>query len=132
MRGGINKKIIYSELSYRIVNVLFNVYNNLGYGYSEKHYEKAIKIEFQEEGIKFVSQCPYKIKYKGEIIGRYFMDFMVENKIILEIKKGNYFSKNNFNQVNGYLTATGLKLGILANFTSSGVKFKRVLNIINK
>lgn len=130
MQGGIEyENIIYKELSYKIVGILFEVYNELGYGYQEKYYQKAIEVAFAKAGIKYRSQCPYKIRYKGEIIGRYFIDFIVEDKIVLEIKKGNYYSRKNFEQVTAYLKITGLKLAIIANFTSDGVKFKRVLNI---
>lgn len=122
-------KVVYKELSYVIVGILFEVFNEIGYGYQEKHYQKAIEKSFFSNKIKFKSQVPYKIKFKGEEVGRYYLDFLIEGKIILEIKKGNYFAKRNINQVNGYLKATGLKLAILANFTSDGVKFKRLLNI---
>lgn len=59
------------------------------------------------------------------------MDFVIEGKIVLEIKVGEHFSKNNINQIYGYLKATDLKLGILANFTRTGVKYKRIININN-
>ena len=121
-------KVIYKELSYKIVGILFEVYNDLGYGYQEKYYERAIAKYFIAAKIKFKQQVPYLIRAKGEIIGRYYLDFFIEDKIILEIKKGNYFSKRNIDQVKGYLKVTGMKLAILANFTSSGVKFFRVLN----
>jgi GxxExxY protein len=124
-------KFIHKELSYKIVGVLFNVYNDLGYGYQEKYYEKAISVYLENDNILYNQQAAFKITVKGEIIGRYFIDFIIENKIVLEIKKGNYFSKRNINQVKGYLKATGLKLAILANFTPSGVKYHRVLNPTN-
>lgn len=130
MQGGVeNDKIIYRELSYEIVKILFEVYNDLGYGYQEKYYQKALELAFTQANIKYNSQCPFKIRYKGKIIGRYFLDFIIEDKTVLEIKKGNYYSKKNFEQVTAYLKATGLKLAILANFTSNGVKYKRILNI---
>ncbi|MBU2579344.1 GxxExxY protein [Patescibacteria group bacterium] len=121
-------KVIYKRLSYKIVGVLFDVYNELGYGYQEKYYEKAIEKYFIAEKIKFRRQAPYKISVKNEVIGRYYLDFIIEDKIVLEIKKGNYFSKRNIEQVKGYLKATDMKLAILANFTSNGVKFFRVLS----
>ncbi|GBE17058.1 hypothetical protein BMS3Abin15_00894 [bacterium BMS3Abin15] len=124
-----DNKVVYKQLSYRIVGSLFDVFNELDYGYQEKHYCKAIEKAFTEKEIKFKKQVPFKIKFKKEEIGRYFLDFLIEDKIILEIKKGNYFIKRNINQVNGYLKATGLKLAILANFTSDGIKFMRLLNI---
>ena len=123
-----NNKVIYKELSYKIVGILFEVYNDLGYGYQEKYYQRAIVKYLIAAKIKFRQQAPYSIRAKGEVIGRYYLDFLIDNKIILEIKKGNYFSKRNIEQVKGYLKATNMKLSILANFTSSGVKFFRVLN----
>lgn len=69
------------------------------------------------------------MKYKGAIVGNYFLDFLIENKIVLELKKGDRFSKKDIEQVYAYLKVTGLKLGIIANFTGKGVKFKRIVNI---
>ncbi|OGF23341.1 hypothetical protein A2Y83_01340 [Candidatus Falkowbacteria bacterium RBG_13_39_14] len=125
-------KVIHKELSYQIVGILFEVYNELGYGYQEKYYERAIKEFFIHKKLNYKNQIPYVLTARGKIIGRYFLDFLVEDKIILEIKKGKYFSKRNIDQVKGYLKATGLKLAILANFTPTGVKFFRVLNPMNK
>lgn len=122
-------KLIYKDLSYQIIGIVFEVFNNLGFGYQEKIYQKALEIAFSRKRLQFVSQSPYKIRYKGEIVGRYFMDFVVEDKIVIELKQGNYFSRKNFEQVNAYLKATGYKLAILINFTSGGIKFKRMLNL---
>ncbi len=124
-----NGKIIYKDLSYKIVGVLFDVYNDIGYGYKEKYYEKAVAKCFDERGIKYQEQIMYKIKFKDEILGNQFLDFLVEGKIILEIKQGNYFSRKNIKQVEAYLKVTNRKLAILANFTSKGVKTMRILNI---
>ena len=129
MSNVLSDKIVYPELSYKIIGIAFEVYNTLGGGYKEKHYQKALEIAFRRALLTFQSQCSYKVRYKNEIIGRYFMDFVIEDKIVLEIKSGDYYAHRNFNQVKGYLHATNYKLGILANFTSSGLKYKRVLNI---
>ena len=114
------------------MGVLFEVYNELGYGYQEKYYEKAIAKAFDKKGIKYKRQVAYKVRFKGEDIGIQYLDFLVEDKIILELKKGNYFSRRNIEQVKSYLNATNKQLAILANFTSTGVKSLRVLNINNK
>lgn len=132
MQGGdATEKIIHKELSYKIIGVMFDVYNDLGYGYQEKYYEKAIEKYLLANGIKFKSQVPYKISVKGELIGRYYIDLLVQDVVVVEIKKGNYFSRRNIEQVKGYLKATGLKLAILVNFTPKGIKFFRVLNPAN-
>jgi GxxExxY protein len=125
----VRKDIVYPELSYKIIGILFEVYNELGFGYQEKYYQRAIEAAFTEDGVRYKSQCPYLVRFNGKIIGRYFMDFVIEDKIVLEIKSGDYYAHKNFNQVKGYLHTTNFKLGILANFTSSGLKYKRVLNI---
>jgi GxxExxY protein len=121
-------KVIYKELSYKIVGILFEVYNELGYGYKEKYYEKAIKQALRDSNINFKCQAPYKINFKNRLLGINYLDFVVENKIVLEIKRGSYFSKQNLTQVLEYLKITKLKLAILANFTANGVKFIRLLN----
>ena len=131
MQGG-NKVVYHKELSYKVIGVMYEVYNELGYGYQEKYYGKAIEKSFLRSGIKFRSQVPYKIVFKGEVVGRYFLDFLVENKIVVEIKKGRYFSKRNIEQVKGYLRATKLQLAILVNFTPNNIKFFRVLNPLNQ
>lgn len=123
------EKVIYKELSYKTMGAIFEVFRELGSGFKEKYYEDAIAKEFRIKGIEFKRQIPYKLMYKGEIIGNYRFDFLIEDKIIVELKQGDYFSKNNITQVLQYLKASGLKLAILVNITSGGVKFKRILNI---
>ncbi len=122
-------KIIYKELSYEIVGVAFDVFSELGYGFKERYYEEAMAKEFCSRGIRFERQIPYNVKYKDEKIGRFVFDFLVEDKIIVELKRGNYFSRNNITQVVQYLKVTELKLGILINMTQKGVQFKRIVNI---
>lgn len=122
-------KVVYKKLSYEVVGTLFEVSNELGHGYQEKYYQRAIEKSFTDNNVKFKKQVPFNIIFKGKNIGRYYLDFIIEDRIVLEIKRGNHFAKRNIGQVNGYLKSTGLKLAILANFTSDGVKFMRLLNI---
>ena len=122
-------KLIYEELTYEILGALFEVQNQLGFGYQEKHYYKAIKSEFTRRKIKFTEQFPIVLLYKGETIGRFYIDFLVEEIIPIEIKQGNYFSKKNIEQAYQYLRANSWKLGLLVNFTKNGVRFRRILNI---
>jgi len=129
MKGG--GEVVYPELSYQIIGVVFEIFNDIGFGYQEKVYQKALENAFSDIGIKFIAQSPYTVRYKGEIVGKYYVDFIVENKIVIEIKQGDYFSRRYFNQVLAYLKVSNMKLGLLINFTSSGVKFKRLLNINN-
>ena len=75
-----------------------------------------------------MEQLHTPLLFQGAKVGSYFLDFLIENKVVLEIKKGHYFSKQNLEQVKQYLQVTSLKLAILANFMPSGVKYIRVLN----
>jgi len=120
--------LVYPELSYKIIGILFSVY--IGYGYKEKYYERSVAEYFLRNKIKFKRQLPYKIKILGKIIGINYLDFLVEDKVILELKQGNYFSRQNIKQANSYLKITHLQLAILANFTPKGIQFKRLVNII--
>lgn len=126
----LNKQtLIYPELSYKIVGILYETYNELGYGYKEIYYQRALANNFRTRNLLFKEQVPAKIKLKNGIIGKIYLDFLIEDKIVLEIKKTDRFSRQEIAQVHGYLKATGLKLGVIAHFTRDGIKFKRILNI---
>jgi len=123
------KDLIYPELSYQIVGILFEVYNQLGGGYHEKYYQRGIASEFRRCNISSQEQVYAPVIFKGEKIGNNYLDFLIENKIILEIKRGNKFSKNHIEQVLAYLKSKKLKLAIIANFGSKELKFKRIINL---
>ncbi|MBU0569199.1 GxxExxY protein [Patescibacteria group bacterium] len=122
------RKLIYKELSYKIVGVLFGTYNQLGVSYHEKYYQKAIEKLLVKEKVKFQKEFPVKIEIDGESIGKHFVDFVVEDKIVLEIKKGNRFRMGDIKQVLMYLKSSKMKLGMLAYFGSNGVRMKRIIN----
>lgn len=121
--------LIYPEESYKIVGILYDVFNDLGPGHKEYYYQKALAIAFNKEKIEFQEQVYTPLTYKNEKIGKYFLDFLIENKIVLEIKKDAIFRKQNIEQVYAYLRTNNLKLGILANFTRTKVDYKRILNV---
>jgi len=123
------KDLIYPELSYTVIGVLFEVYNNLGPGHKEKYYQKAMAVSLKETGLSFKEQVYPPVIFKERNIGEYYLDFLIENKIVLEIKSGEKFLKQNISQIYSYLKIENLKLGILANFTKEGLKFKRIVNI---
>jgi len=122
--------LVYPELSYQIVGFLFDIFLQLGYGYRENQYQKAIEIAFNNAKLSYKKEVPIKIRYREQFIATNYLDFLVEDKIIIELKQGNQFNQKDIDQLYNYLKATGLKLGILARFTRSGVKFKRIVNVI--
>ncbi|MES2284367.1 MAG: GxxExxY protein [Bacteroidota bacterium] len=108
--------IIHPELSYKVVGVLYNVHKEMGYGFLERYYQKAIAAELKKNNINFEEQVKVELIIAGEVITSGNADFIIENKIILEIKQGDTFLKTNIDQLNSYLKMTKLQLGILANF----------------
>jgi GxxExxY protein len=86
-KGRNDEKVIYKELSYKLIGIMFDVYNELGHGYKEITYEKAIEQYLKFYKISYNRQVSYLIAIKGEIVSRRRIDFIISNKIVLEVKK---------------------------------------------
>jgi len=114
----------YKELTEKIINIFYKVYNRLGYGFLEKVYENALMIEFKKEGIPVISQSGINVLYEGEIIGEYYADILVANKIIVEIKASKRLIEEHEAQLLNYLKATDIEIGLLLNF-GTRPEFKR-------
>ncbi len=121
-------KVIYKELSYLIVGVLFEVHNSIGNGHKEIIYQRAVAEALKQKNIKFSQQVYCPVIYNEKRVGSYYLDFLIEDKIILELKRDYKFRTFDFNQVKTYLNAMNLHLGILAAFTPGGVRYARVLS----
>ncbi|MBL8031534.1 MAG: GxxExxY protein [Candidatus Doudnabacteria bacterium] len=121
--------LIHPELCYKIIGVMYSVYNQLGSGHHEKYYQRAVAVGFQKENIRFCEQVMVPLVFNGVHIGRQFLDFLVEGLVVVELKRGENFPASNITQINSYLRSTRLKLGILVNFTTRGVKYRRIVNL---
>ncbi len=109
--------ILYKEEAYRIIGRCMAVYNELGAGFLEEVYQEALEQEFREEGIPYRREAPLRIMYKGRPLAKkYFADFLCFDKIIVELKAVSVISQAHLCQLANYLSATGLKLGLLVNF----------------
>ncbi len=124
----ISSKVIFPELSYKIVGLLFEIHTELGNRYQEKYYQRALEVKLKKNEIPYVKEIPVGLEIDGEKIGKYFLDFLIDDKIIVEFKVKPAFSRNDFQQVLAYLKATDLKLGILVNFYGNSLEYKRILN----
>lgn len=100
----------------KIIGVFYEVYNGLGYGFLEKVYENAMMIEFEKEGIPAVSQPPIRVFYDGKVVGEYFADLLVADKVIVEIKATRVLAPEHEAQLLNYLKATDKEVGLLLNF----------------
>lgn len=121
--------LLYPELSFQIVGCAFEVHNELGFGFKESIYQKALTLAFKEKKISCIEQVHYEVKFKDQVIAKRYFDFVVEDKIVVEIKKDDKFSKANINQTIDYLKTSNLKLAILINFGKEGVVYKRLINL---
>jgi GxxExxY protein len=121
-------KILFKDLSYRIIKACIEVHTTLGPGFPEKIYEEATCIEFRKEVISLERQKLIEVYYKGEKIGEYRLDLVVDGKIILELKAVTELNEIFESQLLSYLKATGMKLGILINFGGKKLEFKRIVN----
>ena len=106
----------YKELTEKIIEIFYRVYNKLGYGFLEKVYENAMMIEFKKENISAVSQSAIKVLYEGEIVGQYFADVLILGKIIVEIKAVKNIAEEHEAQLLNYLKATDIEVGLLLNY----------------
>jgi GxxExxY protein len=120
--------ILYKEESYRLVGICMEIHNILGRGFSENVYKDALEYELKTNHIPFQREQKYLIRYKEIILPhKYYADFVVDEKIILEIKAIERFHSNHEKQCLNYLAASKLKLAILVNFGEVSLKYKRVV-----
>jgi len=119
-----NDNYKHSEITKTIIKAYFNVYNELGYGFLEKVYERAMMIELNDLGLNCASQSEINVKYKNKSVGEYFADILVENKVIIELKAVKKIDKVHEVQLVNYLKATEIEVGLLLNFGAT-TEFKR-------
>ncbi len=120
--------LIYRELSDKVIGSAYRVYNNLGYGHPEKVYQKSLAVELDKQNIKYKRECYSKILYDGEVVGKYYLDFLIEEKMAVELKVRREIYKKDWMQLLNYLKATNLKVGITIVFSKNGLILKRVVN----
>ena len=108
--------IKYKALTEKIIKIFYKVYNTLGYGFLERIYENAMMIELKREDVLAFSQYAIKVFYEDEIVGEYFADILVDDKVIVEIKAARNLAIENEAQLLNYLKATDKEVGLLLNF----------------
>jgi GxxExxY protein len=119
--------MLYEELSGTVIGAAMEVHRLLGSGFLESVYEHALELELMDRRIPFERQPPIKITYKQRQIGKYHADFLVDAKIILEIKAASALVPDHCAQALHYLAATGLRLALLLNFGAKSLQFKRII-----
>lgn len=123
----LEEKILYKDLSYKIVGLAMQAHTELGYGFLEKVYENALMVLFQENGIRALQQVPIKVNYHGQIIGDYVADILVADSIILELKAQDRLIEAHKAQTLNYLKATNYRLAYLLNFGKYKLEHERFI-----
>lgn len=121
-----NKKVLYRDLSYKIIGLAMEVHRKLGYGFLEKVYENSLMILFRRDKIQAVQQAPINVCFEGEIVGNYVADILVDDKIILELKCVETITNVHRAQALNYLKATGKQLAIIINFAKIRLEYERL------
>lgn len=120
--------MIYTNLTEKILSASFEVMNELGAGFLESVYEKALLIALQEKGLTVQSQVKLDVYFRNIVVGEFFADIIVDRKVILELKTVKALASEHQAQLINYLKATRYKVGLLINFGKSKIEFKRVYN----
>ncbi len=120
-------ELLHKELTYAIIGAAMEVHRILGPGFLEAVYQAALTQELSSRGIRSEPKKRLPVTYKGELVGDYEADFVVEDKIILEIKAVPNFHPRHEAQAIHYLTATGFRLALLINFGTPSLEYKRLV-----
>ena len=120
--------MIHEELTEKILKVCFEVSNELGCGFLESVYQNALLIALRETGLKAESQTPLKVMFRGQLVGEFFPDIVVEDSVLLELKAVKSLAPEHLAQVMNYLKATGIEVGFLINFGSPKLEYRRFGN----
>ncbi|HZY63382.1 MAG TPA: GxxExxY protein [Edaphobacter sp.] len=117
---------LHSEITDKILSVFFDVYNELGGGFLESVYQQALKIALAQVGLKVVVEMPIPVYFRGEVVGNFRADCVVNDCVLLELKAISAFDRAHESQILHYLRATAMEVGLLLNF-GPRPQFKRFI-----
>ena len=120
--------MLHAELTGKILEACFEVSNELGAGFIESVYEKALQVTFLQKGIAVERQIPLHVSFRGVIVGDFTADMIIEGKVLLELKAADGLSNQHFAQLLNYLKATGLEVGMAINFGTPKIQYRRFDN----
>ena len=126
--GMIKKQYKHSDITARIIGCAMKVHSTLGNGFQEVIYQRCLAIEMEEQTMLFTRELEMPIFYEGKEVGTRRVDFLVEEKIMVELKAVNSIENTHIAQALNYLEAYNLEIGLLINFGSTTLEFKRLIN----
>ena len=122
-----NIDLLHKETTQAIIAAVYAVHNELGHGFLDRVYANALSVALRQSGHHVEREVPFDIVFRGEHIGRYRGDLLVNKKVIVEVKTGNFIDPPHIAQVRNYLKASGVQVGLLVNFGPSA-EFKRLVS----
>ena len=121
------ENFIHKELTYKIIGCAMKVHRELGYGFLEKVYENALMVLLEKEGMKAEQQYPISVYFENKVVGEYFADILVEDKVLIELKAIERTANTHYAQLLNYLKATKIRLGLLINFAPKKLEYERII-----
>lgn len=120
-----NDRYKHSDITGQIIRAFYKVYNTLGYGFLEKVYGNSLAIELRQQGLSVIQQAPINVYYNGQLVGKYYADLVVEDKVIVELKTVETLADEHYAQLLNYLKATKIQVGLLLNFGPTEPEVRR-------
>ena len=120
-------ELVHREITEAVIGAAYSVYNELGYGFLEKVYQRAMQVELHSRGLQASIEAEIQVNYKGIEVGFYRADIWVADLVIVEIKVARNYSADDEPQLLNELKATGVRVGLLINFGRTKVEFKRLV-----
>jgi GxxExxY protein len=117
--------MLYEDLTKKALEACFEVMKELGAGFLESVYEKALLIALQQKGVTAKAQFPLTVKFRGQVVGEFYADVLLEDKVIIELKAVAALKPEHHAQVINYLNATGIDVGLLVNFGNPKLEYRR-------
>jgi len=120
-------KLLYKELTYKVIGILFKVHKNLGCGFTEKIYQRAIEIELKKGNISYETEKEFEVNYNGQNIGHFRLDLVIDKKVIVELKAVDRLPKVFREQLISQLKASPYEVGLLVNFGTPKLQYIRLV-----
>ncbi len=118
----------YSDITGSVIGSAMNVHTEIGPGFPEVIYQRSLALELKDQGVNYKRESAIPLYYKGKPVGKRRVDFIVEDKILVELKAVSELNKTHYNQILNYLSAYKIEIGLLVNFGEASLKFKRFIN----
>jgi GxxExxY protein len=120
--------MLHQDITGKILEASFEVMKELGAGFVEPVYEKSLLVALRQKGLKAEQQVPLEVKFRGFVVGKFKVDILVEDKVLVELKAVSGLTKDLFAQVINYLKATGIEVALLINFGNPKLEYRRFDN----